>query len=211
MGLNTQVSLFHCSQQLERVIESGLHHERAEDIAYCLLGIFEVNLPLIYGEGHRAFTRLQEIIIRTSTDHSIFAWNVPEDKYIQRSRTGSKAPIAFPTNLLASSPADFALGPEGEVDECYHRVEGWVQPYEITNLGIRMCLPLIPCSVEVGYCHAILNCKFRGNDVCPIALTLWHPQRDVTDQPQPQGIVKLSCSAPARSSVDYKRCSTYHM
>ena len=28
---------------------------RDEDIAYCLLGIFDVNMPLIYGEGEKAF------------------------------------------------------------------------------------------------------------------------------------------------------------
>ncbi|KAK0644348.1 heterokaryon incompatibility protein-domain-containing protein [Cercophora newfieldiana] len=47
---------------------------RKEDIAYCLLGIFQVNVPLLYGEGDRAFIRLQEEIIKTSTDFSLFAW-----------------------------------------------------------------------------------------------------------------------------------------
>jgi hypothetical protein len=32
---------------------------RTEDLAYCLLGMFEVNMPLLYGEGERAFLRLQ--------------------------------------------------------------------------------------------------------------------------------------------------------
>jgi hypothetical protein len=47
---------------------------RPEDIAYCLLGLFEVNMPLLYGEGAQAFVRLQEEIMKTSDDHSIFAW-----------------------------------------------------------------------------------------------------------------------------------------
>lgn len=47
---------------------------RSEDIAYCLLGIFDVNLPLIYGEGMRAFQRLQEAIMSRSYDQSLFAW-----------------------------------------------------------------------------------------------------------------------------------------
>jgi hypothetical protein len=41
-------------------------------MAYCLMGLFDVNMPLLYGEGTKAFTRLQEEIIRTSTDQSIF-------------------------------------------------------------------------------------------------------------------------------------------
>ena len=47
---------------------------RDEDIAYSLLGIFGINMPLLYGEGHRAFLRLQEEIIKWSDDQSIFAW-----------------------------------------------------------------------------------------------------------------------------------------
>jgi hypothetical protein len=37
---------------------------RVEDMAYCLLGIFGVNMPLLYGEGTKAFTRLQEEIMK---------------------------------------------------------------------------------------------------------------------------------------------------
>lgn len=48
---------------------------RVEDLAYCLLGLFDINMPLIYGEGRKAFQRLQEEIIKTSTDHSIFAFD----------------------------------------------------------------------------------------------------------------------------------------
>ncbi|KAM7215963.1 heterokaryon incompatibility domain containing protein [Rhypophila decipiens] len=47
---------------------------RTEDLAYCLLGIFQVNMPMLYGEGKKAFLRLQEEIIKSSTDLSIFAW-----------------------------------------------------------------------------------------------------------------------------------------
>ncbi|OCK96314.1 HET-domain-containing protein, partial [Cenococcum geophilum 1.58] len=47
---------------------------RVEDMAYCLLGIFDVNMPLLYGEGERAFQRLQEEILRNSQDQSLFAW-----------------------------------------------------------------------------------------------------------------------------------------
>jgi hypothetical protein len=40
---------------------------REEDIAYYLLGLFDVNMPLIYGEGvTKAFICLQEMIIETS-------------------------------------------------------------------------------------------------------------------------------------------------
>ncbi|EIW51956.1 HET-domain-containing protein, partial [Trametes versicolor FP-101664 SS1] len=47
---------------------------RIEDQAYSLMGIFGVHMSPIYGEGDNAFLRLQEEIIRTIPDHSMFAW-----------------------------------------------------------------------------------------------------------------------------------------
>ncbi|KAK0733058.1 hypothetical protein B0T26DRAFT_736125 [Lasiosphaeria miniovina] len=38
---------------------------RKEDLAYCLFGIFDVHMPLLYGEGDHAFRRLQEEILKT--------------------------------------------------------------------------------------------------------------------------------------------------
>lgn len=51
---------------------------RSEDIAYSLLGLFDVNMPLLYGEGGpKAFVRLQLKIMRKSADSSLFAWADP--------------------------------------------------------------------------------------------------------------------------------------
>lgn len=47
---------------------------REEDIAYCLMGLFDVNMPLLYGEGSKAFFRLQKAILEMRSDHSIFAF-----------------------------------------------------------------------------------------------------------------------------------------
>lgn len=48
---------------------------RVEDFVYCLLGVFDVNMPLQYGEGrYGAFRRLQEEIMKSTNDQSIFAW-----------------------------------------------------------------------------------------------------------------------------------------
>jgi hypothetical protein len=49
---------------------------RLEDMAYSLLGIFDVNMPLIYGEGMKAFRRLQEEIMKRNNDLTILAWHV---------------------------------------------------------------------------------------------------------------------------------------
>ncbi|KAL2879536.1 hypothetical protein SGCOL_005145 [Colletotrichum sp. CLE4] len=47
---------------------------RTEDSAYCLLGIFDINMPLLYGEGDKAFARLQSEILQDTNDLSLFAW-----------------------------------------------------------------------------------------------------------------------------------------
>ncbi|KAF3806633.1 Vegetative incompatibility protein HET-E-1 [Colletotrichum gloeosporioides] len=48
---------------------------RVEDIAYCLLGIFDIHMPMLYGEGEKAFLRLQEEIIRRLNDTSVFLFS----------------------------------------------------------------------------------------------------------------------------------------
>lgn len=54
---------------------------RVEDIAYCLFGIFAVNMPLIYGEGKKSFQRLQHELIKTYPyDHTLYAWGVVVDR-----------------------------------------------------------------------------------------------------------------------------------
>ena len=45
-----------------------------EDIAYSLLGIFNVSIPVIYGEGNRAVGRFLEHILAGSGDATILAW-----------------------------------------------------------------------------------------------------------------------------------------
>jgi hypothetical protein len=47
---------------------------RKEDLAYSLLGIFQVNMTMQYGEGIEAFVRMQKEIMRTTDDLSLFAW-----------------------------------------------------------------------------------------------------------------------------------------
>ena len=44
---------------------------REEDRAYSLLGLFNVHMPMLYGEGSNAFQRLQEEILKTEEDYTI--------------------------------------------------------------------------------------------------------------------------------------------
>jgi len=53
---------------------AGRSPERIEDRAYSLLGIFGINMPLLYGEGYNAFARLQQEIMKNSDDQTLFTW-----------------------------------------------------------------------------------------------------------------------------------------
>lgn len=46
--------------------------KRIEDQAYCLLRILGINVTLLYGEGEKAFARLQRELIAISADCTIF-------------------------------------------------------------------------------------------------------------------------------------------
>ncbi len=54
---------------------------RKEDMAYCMLGIFGVSMEVRYGaaEEENAFMRLQETLVQTFPDESIFAWLIDNE------------------------------------------------------------------------------------------------------------------------------------
>ena len=43
---------------------------RIEDVADCLVGIFGVSMPTLYGEGENAFVPLQHEILKSSDDQT---------------------------------------------------------------------------------------------------------------------------------------------
>ena len=47
---------------------------REEDRAYLLLGIFDINMPTLYGEGDCTFRQLQDWIMQRIPDQSLFTW-----------------------------------------------------------------------------------------------------------------------------------------
>jgi hypothetical protein len=91
-----------------------------EDIAYCLLGILGVNMPLIYGEGSHAFMRLQEEIIKNSVDQSLFAWKRVSDG-------GAEFYPDLYRGILASAPLMF----KNAARIIHHPDLG--EPYTMTN------------------------------------------------------------------------------
>ena len=76
---------------------AGRRTRKPEDQAYWLMGLFDINMPILYGEGSRAFERLQQEILKQSEDFSILAW----------SPTANNNIVSYSTNVLATEPAVF--------------------------------------------------------------------------------------------------------
>lgn len=134
---------------------------RPEDIAYCLMGIFEINMPLLYGEGKvKAFKRLQEEIIKSTDDESIYAWRRPEGV------TGRHF-----WGLLSDTPEGFTFADDKDTDglssllpkrsKYLTRRSGLST--NMTNRGIQLELPLSPLPGDKsGTIYlAFLDCEMR--------------------------------------------------
>lgn len=120
---------------------------RAEDIAYCL-GIFDVNMPLLYGEGGpRAFARLQEEIMKRTTDHTIFAWS----HHIY----GMPIQLSDFNGLWAPSPIYFNPGQSATP---HHKdVSRREPPFQMTNKGLQIRLQFVSLPNYPGQFIALLN------------------------------------------------------
>ncbi|KIW99047.1 uncharacterized protein Z519_00710 [Cladophialophora bantiana CBS 173.52] len=113
---------------------------RVEDQAYCLLGLFDINMPLLYGEGERAFLRLQHEIIKNNNDRSIFLWTA-----IEKSHTSFR-------NLFARAPSEFASFHDYDLGAKYGR-------FEVTQSGLEIDLPLteVPGSREPEFFGIVVD------------------------------------------------------
>lgn len=111
---------------------------RREDVAYSLLGLFQINMPLLYGEGQNAFRRLQQEIIRSSDDHSVFAWNYGLSSF----------------GLLAQSPWNFRFCED--IVRWTPRGRGY--PFTLTNSGLNISLSICR-DQESGKLFAALECR----------------------------------------------------
>jgi hypothetical protein len=126
---------------------------RLEDRAYCMLGILGVHIPLLCGEGRNAFRRLQEELLKSSDDESVFAHSGP--------------------NILAEGPEAFDLGfnvtslPRATIWEhsdipSMESAASLYHPFTVTNMGINIRLRLFSKNLKHGptsKIYGVLNCR----------------------------------------------------
>lgn len=133
---------------------------RLEDQAYSLLGLFGVNMPLLYGEGTEAFRRLQEEIIKGSTDHSIFAWGM----------TLRSLDIESDRHVLAASPRAFVDSKE----VIAFNPRGPRAPFALTNAGLQLNLPTGQSEFfeNNGVDYVLINCRLKSEPLNQLAIPL---------------------------------------
>jgi hypothetical protein len=147
---------------------------RVEDEAYCLLGLFDVNIPLLYGESNKAFLRLQQEIMKGSSDSSIFAWRYrrPPTAITHRNRASIET-----LGLLATSPWYF----EGlnDVEPCEYQylppAASGDNPFPKASRRFQINWPEVGLEVSaVGFpakSHAVTI-----SEVCLVADETWKEQ-----------------------------------
>lgn len=109
---------------------------RVEDMAYCMLGIFGVHMPPLYGEGRNAFRRLRIELLQVSDDESIFAWKASSGSIIRSAMRG----------MLAEWPTEF----RGAGDIERRPGNNSTAHHMMTNRGLLFHTPYSSCSVTTA-------------------------------------------------------------
>ncbi|KAK8067423.1 heterokaryon incompatibility protein-domain-containing protein [Apiospora saccharicola] len=114
---------------------------RIEDAAYSLLGLFGISMEIRYGEGSHAFMRLQDELLRTLNDASLFAWQSSDDQEYR--------------GLLARSPAEF-----GHLSSLEQATAPWRLP---TALRLTSTTPTLTCRLAHNECEEDFSMPLADN------------------------------------------------
>ncbi|KAI5991689.1 hypothetical protein F5J12DRAFT_466648 [Pisolithus orientalis] len=168
----------------------------AEDEAYSLIGLLGVHMPMLYGEGKKAFQRLQLEFMRMSNDQSVFAWraNKAGGTGAEESSDGgsTKEEMGWTSSVLADGPIAFRGCHDiiqMEPKEFYRLLsKKWesgakvlagvgadeeckLPAFTVTNLGIRIRLPLTDYYGCPSIFQVALTCR-RKNNLMPLTIDL---------------------------------------
>ncbi|KAK4450158.1 hypothetical protein QBC34DRAFT_76996 [Podospora aff. communis PSN243] len=139
---------------------------RSEDMAYSLLGIFDISMAMIYGEGgEQAFRRLQIEIMNKTSDHSILAWGLGRN-----TDTVHDIGNTSTWSTLATSPADFAHS--GHIVRQFPGGLPSASPDSIgiTSGSLQIRIPVV--TLESGEVFGLLNCGPEHRDGQAVAIPL---------------------------------------
>ena len=158
--ISVKQALDFCSTSKKMSWASRRITTRTEDIAYCLLGIFDINMPLLYGEGTRAFQRLQEHIAAATHDQTLICWQ--EDM------------LRHPVGVFALDPSAFKGS--GRFRPVPHIAEIFFMSN--TSVGLELDVYLTQCKIEPNryesqdHFIAVLSCSDESDDFTCAGLLL---------------------------------------
>ncbi|TBU26281.1 HET-domain-containing protein [Dichomitus squalens] len=194
---------------------------RVEDRAYSLLGIFDINIPTLYGEGERAFRRLQEEIVRRVPDQSLFAWkrlytdigqgqDLVQCPSLQNATKLVCVEERQRLSLFSSDLEPFSEGGRIRVvshDDILHRLrlsDFAPTQYTFTTHGIQTQLPLIP----VAHCLPRSMVEYDPNDAARWYLAILGCEHE--DHPGAL-LGRVVYVPPSKSGVEYLHCGYMHV
>ncbi|KAF4455208.1 hypothetical protein FALBO_15674 [Fusarium albosuccineum] len=149
---------------------------REEDAAYCLMDLFDINMPLLYGEGGKAFERLQQKILLNAPDQSILTW-------VDKPRSVRNTETCLAPRLSAFHVENFNV--------CHARFAADVERGDImaTNRGLELDVIFGPCVfgsstawAPLELFLAVLNCTIEPDNLSRVAIFVkaLHPQSSST-------------------------------
>ncbi|KAF1850392.1 HET-domain-containing protein [Cucurbitaria berberidis CBS 394.84] len=187
---------------------------RIEDEAYCLMGLFGVNMPLLYGEGSYAFRRLQEAIMRITEDYTLLAWSPKEsfrpDVIISRGLlahslsdfAGFRAENQEQNPLMSHvwRPVDLSLNHSSLFPPCLDHV-----PPHLTSRGLRITLPVmvIDSGRQIYACLTLLYPPGQ-NPIHMLCVKLYHSATDEERYIREAGAPLVVLPRTASTNFEYK-------
>jgi len=135
---------------------------RVEDAAYSLVGIFDVSMPIAYGEGEWAFHRLMEVIIQRCDEWDMFAWAGPSSSHS----------AAIPRSPRCYCPFDASRFPEERKDKQNREVHG-DNKFMLTRQGLQIKLAVVNGELQRQHDRTfrfIVPAKFTTASFAPVAV-----------------------------------------
>ncbi|KAF6838726.1 het domain-containing protein [Colletotrichum plurivorum] len=124
--------------------------KRIEDRAYSLLGIFGVNMPLLYGEGDRAFERLQLALIDETTDESILAWSPSRNSLESTSSVDS---TCFSISWANQYELPLSQWPSGQSVLLEKTTDDSILAWSSSRNSLKFTLPVDSTSFSVSWAN----------------------------------------------------------
>ncbi|KAK1656487.1 hypothetical protein BDP81DRAFT_444989 [Colletotrichum phormii] len=169
--------------------------KKAEDMAYSLMGIFDINMSMIYGEGGaKAFGRLLKEIMVRSADDSTLAWDlntIPTDingLTVSGDRHGGVHPV---------SPAAFRYS--GAVVSSWSAPEPTVEGSGVLHGNLTIRVP--PMTTSSGDTYGLLNCSISNRPETFIGIPLCRIPHGLSNAEfvRPAGSEAVAIPAPRRT------------